>query len=404
MMHRRWHRIRRTPRISMRDRTRSAHRDARRDSRVAIPTIPMTTRTHGAFDAHHADAIHDCAYDYYGRRVATCSSDRTIRIFDVECERGARSSDATREANARGRSDGTAADGTRDALGARDAEDRAGGRLGDANGTEGEANRARGTHVATITGHDGPVWSARWAHPKFGTLLASASFDHHVRVHKETEPNAFSLAYQTPTGTHDGSVNAIAWAPHEYGAKLACASSDGSISVISYDGQASWTVEKIPNAHAIGCTGVSWAPAATPGALVSAGGGASVVDAKRLVTCGCDNLVKIWRFDEERRVWGCEATLSAHGDWVRDVAWSENMGLPMNTIASCGQDGKVFIWTQSEPRGAWQSRELHDFGAPVWRVSWSTMGNILAVSDGNNTVTVWKESLDGAWNQISAAA
>jgi protein transport protein SEC13 len=26
------------------------------------------------------------------------------------------------------------------------------------------------------------------------------------------------------------------------------------------------------------------------------------------------------------------------------------------------------------------------------------------VSDGNNTVTVWKESLDGAWNQISAAA
>ena len=376
----------------------------------------MTTRSHGAFDTHHADAIHDCAYDYYGRRVATCSSDRTIRIFDVECdrERGAtRASDASANANGTG----TQSDGAYDAYdaydarganergfdGAEDREQRA--RLGgNANGTGREANRARGTHVATITGHDGPVWSARWAHPKFGTLLASASFDHHVRVHKETEPNAFSLAYQTPTGTHDGSVNAIAWAPHEYGAKLACASSDGSISVISYDGQASWTVEKIPNAHAIGCTGVSWAPAATPGALVSAGGGASVVDAKRLVTCGCDNLVKIWRFDEERRVWGCEATLSAHGDWVRDVAWSENMGLPMNTIASCGQDGKVFIWTQSEPRGAWQSRELHDFGAPVWRVSWSTMGNILAVSDGNNTVTVWKESLDGAWNQISAAA
>ena len=32
------------------------------------------------------------------------------------------------------------------------------------------------------------------------------------------------------------------------------------------------------------------------------------------------------------------------------------------------------------------------------------MGNILAVSDGNNTVTIWKESVDGMWNQISAAA
>lgn len=26
---------------------------------------------------------------------------------------------------------------------------------------------------------------------------------------------------------------------------------------------------------------------------------------------------------------------------VRDVAWAPNLGLPMNTIASAGQDGKV---------------------------------------------------------------
>ena len=30
------------------------------------------------------------------------------------------------------------------------------------------------------------------------------------------------------------------------------------------------------------------------------------------------------------------------------------------------------------------------------------MGNILAVSDANNLVTVWKESVDGKWDQISA--
>jgi protein transport protein SEC13 len=202
-------------------------------------------------------------------------------------------------------------------------------------------------------------------------------------------------------------VNALAWAPHEYGAVLACASSDGTFSTITYDAaSAQWVVEKVAHAHAIGCTGVSWAPAAMPGSLVSAGGGGggdqAAVGPQRLCTSGCDNTVKVWRRDAGQ--WTCEATLSAHGDWVRDVAWSENMGLPMNTIASCGQDGKVFIWTQGAPGGAWASRELHDFGAPVWRVSWSTMGNILAVSDGNNTVSIWKESIDGVWNQISAAA
>ena len=72
------------------------------------------------------------------------------------------------------------------------------------------------------------------------------------------------------------------------------------------------------------------------------------------------------------------------------------------TIASCGQDNKVFIWTQNEPGGEWNKTLLNDFGAPVWRLSWSVMGNVLAVSDANNMVTVWKESVDGRWNQISA--
>ena len=81
----------------------------------------------------------------------------------------------------------------------------------------------------------------------------------------------------------------------------------------------------------------------------------------------------------------------------------DSMGLPMNTVATCGQDGLVFIWTQDEPGGAWRDTLLHDFKVPVWRLSWSVMGNVLAVSDANNLVTVWKESVDGKWDQISAA-
>jgi protein transport protein SEC13 len=36
-----------------------------------------------AFDTGHADMIHDAAFDYYGKRVATASADRTVRVFDV---------------------------------------------------------------------------------------------------------------------------------------------------------------------------------------------------------------------------------------------------------------------------------------------------------------------------------
>lgn len=32
------------------------------------------------------DEQHDAVLDYYGRRLATCSSDKTIKIFEVEGE------------------------------------------------------------------------------------------------------------------------------------------------------------------------------------------------------------------------------------------------------------------------------------------------------------------------------
>jgi hypothetical protein len=33
-----------------------------------------------AVQADHEDLIHDVAYDFYGRRMATCSSDQTVKV------------------------------------------------------------------------------------------------------------------------------------------------------------------------------------------------------------------------------------------------------------------------------------------------------------------------------------
>lgn len=52
----------------------------------------------------------------------------------------------------------------------------------------------------------------------------------------------------------------------------------------------------------------------------------------------------------------------------------------------------------------WTPLVLHTFDDPVWRVSWSVTGNILAVSSGDSTVTLWKEGLDGSWSQVSQVA
>jgi protein transport protein SEC13 len=49
--------------------------------------------------------------------------------------------------------------------------------------------------------------------------------------------------------------------------------------------------------------------------------------------------------------------------------------------------------------GQWESKELK-FDAVIWRVSWSLSGNVLAVSSGDNKVSLWKENLKGEWECV----
>eukprot|EP00245_Coleochaete_scutata_P001017 TRINITY_DN11242_c0_g1_i1.p1 TRINITY_DN11242_c0_g1~~TRINITY_DN11242_c0_g1_i1.p1 ORF type:complete len:302 (-),score=35.49 TRINITY_DN11242_c0_g1_i1:727-1632(-) len=291
-------------------------------------------------ESGHSDVVHDVQMDYYGKRLATCSSDRTIKVFSV---------------------------------------------TGD-----------HQSHLADLRGHDGPVWQVAWAHPKFGSVLASCSYDSKVVIWKETVENDWSQIQVFQE--HESSVNSISWAPHELGLILACASSDGCISILTSKGDGSWDKTKINQAHPVGVTSVSWAPAATPGVLLSG----STAPVQKLVSGGCDNTVKVWKLEGGNWKMECYPALTNHNDWVRDVAWAPNLGLPKNTIASASQDGTVVIWTQGKDDDNWVGSVMHDFKVPVWRVSWSLTGNILAVSDGNNAVTLWKEAVDGQWSQVTA--
>ena len=230
---------------------------------------------------------------------------------------------------------------------------------------------------------------------------------------------------------HEASVNSIAWAPAEFGLVLACASSDGRVSVLTYqpppppqdhqqqqqqqqEQQPLWKVQVI-EAHQIGCNAVSWSPSAIPESLfaVSSSNGETdqekelVFSPPRLATAGCDNLVKIWRLDQEDK-WVLDGTpLEGHSDWVRDVAWAPNIGVPVQVIASCSQDKTVRIWKEHEQQpGEWTCSLLTPkdpsfFGDVVWRVNWSGSGNLLAVSCGDNHVTLWRETLEGEWECVS---
>jgi WD40 repeat protein len=42
----------------------------------------------------HADLVHDLAYDYYGQRMATCSSDQLLKVWDYRPNKANDTADA----------------------------------------------------------------------------------------------------------------------------------------------------------------------------------------------------------------------------------------------------------------------------------------------------------------------
>lgn len=250
------------------------------------------------------------------------------------------------------------------------------------------------------------MWGVSWAHPKFGSIVASCGYDARVVIWKEHQVN------NQPKWTkikehvgHSASVNAVQFAPHEYGLVLCSASSDGTISLLTYTGlltnlDGGWETTSVL-AHSIGVNACSWCPSTLPGSLVQTPAAVQgELGVRRIATGGCDNLVKIFKC--ENNTWTEEHALQGHTDWVRDVSFAPSIATTRTTLASCSQDKNVLIWTTVDHK-SWQRKPLKKggFSDVVWRVSWSNGGNILAVSTGDNLVTMWKEGVDGEFVQIA---
>lgn len=303
--------------------------------------------------------VHDSQLDFYGRRLATCSSDRSIKIFQID---------------------------------------------------------RSGSHrlEATLKGHEGPVWQVAWAHPtRHGRpLLASASHDGRVIIWIEDSPGMWRQYYEY--SWHASSVNSVAFAPSEYGLIFACASSDGFVSICTQLQDGTWDERRVSESldgaahtHPLGANSVCWAPAVSSGGLWMPE--RATPPPMTIVTGGCDHLVKVWKLDESAGNWVMAGKpLKGHREMVRSVAWAPNVGLPRSIIASAGQDKKVMIWSQEIEAEAgsqeWSVTELPAFSAPVWSVNWSPTGSVLGVAFGDDNVTLWKEELDGSWKNVTNVA
>ena len=135
-----------------------------------------------SISADHKDLIHDVAYDFYGRRFATCSSDQNVKVWDL---------------------------------------------------SEDDIWKC----TASWKTHSASVWKVTWAHPEFGSVLATCSFDRTVAIWEELtvadgcERNQSHWVKRTSLVDSRTSVTDVKFAPKHLGLLLATCSEDGIIRI-----------------------------------------------------------------------------------------------------------------------------------------------------------------------------
>jgi protein transport protein SEC13 len=232
-------------------------------------------------------------------------------------------------------------------------------------------------------------------------------------VHREQRPGVWIVLHNAQM-IHESSINGVAFAPHEFGLMLATASSDGRVAILKHLPNHTWSIEYITDCST-GVNAVCWAPFGSycdanvvpPTENGTANHHVPADQQPRIATAGCDNVIRFYVCRQGQ--WTLEHSTAntniGHTDWVRDVAWAPCLLPNHNTLASCSEDRTVIIWTQKPNSGAsdeWTGTVLHTFDDPVWRVSWSVTGHLLAVSSGDSNMTLWKASLSDPnhWTQV----
>ncbi|KAI8912440.1 WD40-repeat-containing domain protein [Gorgonomyces haynaldii] len=300
----------------------------------------------GIFETGHEDLIHSIAYDEYGTRIVTCSSDQKLKIWDWV--------DSHWELN--------------------------------------DSFRA----------HDGSILKASWAHPEFGQVFCTCSFDRTIRVfeevQQETKKSSKRWIEKQRFSDSKATVLEVSFAPHHFGLKIASVDSYGMVRIyecLDPVNLGPWEMQEVDlgRESTEGHYSIDWCKA---------------LHLPQMFVVSKDNAARVYSLDKSNK-WVQGELLSGHLDTVRSVAWAPQVGKSYQMIATGSKDGHVRIYKLSMKPGEsrvnkpFQVEQVGDLthAGQVWHVSWNITGTVLSSSGDDGQVKLWKSSYLDEWRMLS---
>ncbi|KAK4884142.1 hypothetical protein RN001_000413 [Aquatica leii] len=311
-------------------------------------------------NAEHKDLIHDVAYDFYGERMATCSSDQYVKVWD-------------------------------------------------------QTSDGKWNLTSSWKAHSGSVWKVTWAHPEFGQVLATCSFDRTAAVWEE-------LVGETPGPGERGtrhwvrrtnlvdsrtSVTDVKFGPRTQGLQLATCSADGIIRIYEAPdvmNLSQWTLQHEIQCK-LSCSCLSWNPSLSKNHPL-------------MLAVGSDDnnpsnggKIFIYEYSDNIRRWMKTETISSVTEAVHDISFSPNLGRSFHLLAVATKDLRILSLSPIADNANVQSglykldiqtaAQFDDHGCMVWRVCWNITGTILASSGDDGCVRMFKMNCINAWKPVA---
>ncbi|KAF9511262.1 hypothetical protein BS47DRAFT_1346982 [Hydnum rufescens UP504] len=361
------------------------------------------------------EVLTDCAYDYYGLRLAVSGMDSKIKLLRM-------------------------------------------------NETTGEWSME-----IEWKAHDAPITRVSWAHPEHGSLVASSSFDRTVKIWQENNRNASAVqslkwVERAVLTEAKGSVRSIEFAPSYFGLKLATLSTDSFLRIyecLEIYNASSWQLVEEIDIVSFGGSPTPLASVSTPTAVAMnieegsppqqgiRGPGTPTFNGQARPSGGSREADSGWCLSWSKDKWWGEILAIAAGPSstlklvafppapqrpilvaklipeenrgvvplsITCVSWAPMAGRSYHLIATGSRDSFVRIWklkptnnfTQTfsgdEYKNQWTATcvgEFEDHKSAVGRLEWNVTGTVLSSAGDDGQVRFWK-ALSNVWRRVGS--
>lgn len=289
--------------------------------------------------------LQDIAFDFYGEKMAICSTDRLIYIYSKN-----ENEEWTQ-------------------LGSWDAQD--------------------------------AVFKLQWSHPDFGNILASCGFDKWVIIwQEEKEDDKFNWKLRAKIQDFSESVEDISFCPRVHGLKLASATLNGKVKIFEptdYTNYRNWNCIVTKDVSVAGCSSLCWNPSLLDPQTLVVG---CLLEGNK---GNKGHLLQIFSFNEGKKEYSLIACLEGgHNNNITDVEWASQFGRSFHLIASTSLDMKLIIWKIDlgfekkaqhfdDIKITYSILYEYKHNKPLWRLSWNISGSLVSVIDEDGKVLVFKK-------------